>query len=248
MPVHHYGPLPDGITHALFDADDTLYPSSCGFQSVHIRKLIQDLFWQKYREREGQGASREASNKLSFWYYHNHRSAYVGMVREFGMSMEEIVDHVYHSGRLDYTVLDPCEQTRAGLEVIRYGHKLRLAILSNGTDVHVHQVLSAMGLTGLFGVVHGFNHNGYKPKPELSTIKNTLWDMNTRAENTIFIEDSLDNLRAARGLGMGYNVYIGEEHPTPPENEDNTFDLWAKTLPEALSAINDMLSRKKKAA
>lgn len=248
MSVHIYSPLPKGLTHALFDADDTLYPASSGFQSRLIVRLIRDLYRGKMRQRDGRTPTDEAVRALSVFYYEAYGSAYVGLVREFGMTMEEIVDYVYHSGRLDYSALNPCEQTRAGLEMLRYEHRLRLAILSNGTDVHVHMVLHAMNLTGLFGVVHGFNHNRFVPKPDPSTIENTLWDMNADASQTIFIEDSLNNLRAGHSLGMGYSVFIGEHLTSQPENSDGMLGMWATTLPEALSAINEQLTAFEKAA
>ena len=248
MPIRQYRALPDGITHALFDADQTLYPRSSGFETHLIMDRIKELVHKTMEAEKGAPVPFEDALALANQYYAEYGSSYLGLEADFGIPLEESLDFIYHDGGLDYSALSPCERTRAGLEVMRFERCIRLAILSNGTDVHVHQVLSAMSLTGLFGVVHGFNHNGYKPKPDPSTIENTLWDMNAQAERTIFIEDNLSNLRAARSLKIGFNVYIGEALESAPDNDDNAFDLWATTLPEALDALNQALAEKQEAA
>lgn len=237
-----YRQLPSAITHGLFDADQTLYAKSTGFESQHIVGRIYELVLDtmlKNGERATYGDAVEAAHR----YYNQYHSSYVGLMKEYGLTMKDIVDFVYHNGGLNYSYLPNCATTRQHLETLRHRYNMRLAVLTNGTDLHGHSVIKAMGLEGLFGAVLGFNHNGYKPKPDHSTFRYALDEMNVaNPQHVAIFEDALKNLKAATEMGFGYRVYIGEDEPEAPANADGYYDLWAHTLPEALEAINAMLN------
>lgn len=243
MAVKVYRRLPGAISHCLFDADQTLYAKSTRFESKYIVERIYALMLDTMRRNGKPNATMKDAVREGNRFYRQYHSSYVGLMKEYGLTMKDIVDYIYHNGELDYTLLPNCADTRKGLEQLRRRYNMRLAVLTNGTDIHGHAVIKAMGLEGLFGAVLGFNHNDYKPKPDHSTFRCALDEMNVaNPQHVAIFEDALKNLKAATEMGFGYRVYIGEEEPEAPANEDGTYDLWAHTLPEALDAINAMLN------
>lgn len=242
MAAKIYRRLPAAITHCLFDADQTLYPKSSRFESKYIVERIYCLMLDTMRRNGKPNATMQEAVQEAHRFYRVYHSSYVGLQKEYGLTMKDIVDYVYHNGELDYSQLPNCTTTREGLERLRQRYNMRLAVLTNGTDLHGHSVIKAMGLEGLFGAVLGFNHNGYKPKPDHSTFRCALDEMNVaNPQHVALFEDAMKNLKAAKELNFGYRVYIGEEETEAPANEDSVIDLWANTLPEALDAINAML-------
>jgi len=243
MAIKVYRRLPAAITHCLFDADQTLYAKSTRFESKYIVERIYYLMLDTMRRNGKPNTTMQEAVAEGNRFYRVYHSSYVGLQKEYGLTMKDIVDYIYHNAELDYGRLDICARTREGLEQLRQRYNMRLAVLTNGTDLHGHSVIKAMGLEGLFGAVLGFNHNGYKPKPDHSTFRCALDEMNVaNPQHVALFEDAMKNLKAAKEMNFGYRVYIGEEETEAPANEDGTIDLWANTLPEALDAINAMLA------
>ena len=232
-----YKPLPKGVTHAVFDVDQTLYPHSANFQALELEVRLEELVRKILIEHMGPIAEDVFQEKYSS-YCRNHGSSAVGLSLELGIDPESVFRRYFKPGAIDYTQLETCTNTRNKLLTLKQQHNLRLSLFTNSTDVHGHQVVAAMGLDGIFGHIFGINNMDYIPKPKEAAFKKLLWELNAPAKNIIFFEDSLSNLSAARQIGFGYNVYIGEKENNIPINEAGVFDLWAHTLPEALEIIN----------
>lgn len=238
-----YCKFKNNITHALFDADQTLYPASIGFEEQVLDTVLTSVARETFKKHISKDISEEYIQEKFTEYYHQYGASLVGVAKDLGLEASLLFDEAFKKKKIDYTCLPKCTKTREELIRLRDQNKIRLAILSNSTDLHVHQVIAAMGLDGLFGLIHGINHHNFSPKSDPNTFKNTLWEMAVEPEDVVLFEDSLKNLKVARDLGLGFSVYIGETEAHPPENTENLFDLWAPTLPEALAAFNNTLKK-----
>jgi HAD superfamily hydrolase (TIGR01509 family) len=84
----------------------------------------------------------------------------------------------------------------------------KLGLLSNTTPSEV--LRPEWGIDGYFSsVVYSFDHGELKPSPE--SFYRVCEELNTPLENTLFIDDTLKNVEAARRLGMEALHFQGRE-------------------------------------
>jgi glucose-1-phosphatase len=87
--------------------------------------------------------------------------------------------------------------------------KYKVALLSNTNSIHIRSVLQSFEKTyphlnfekNLFDQVF-FSHEMGDRKPNLSIYRNALCSMAQPANQTIFIDDNLDNVESAKALGI----------------------------------------------
>jgi putative hydrolase of the HAD superfamily len=63
-------------------------------------------------------------------------------------------------------------------------------------------VLDILGIAGLFDDVVSIEHTRFRPKPDSYGFLRLVARHRLRADRCIMVEDSLDNLRTAKRLGM----------------------------------------------
>src|ERR1019366_3710943 len=80
-------------------------------------------------------------------------------------------------------------------------HGLLTAILSNMGDSVLANIEREFDYLSSFDVrVWSYQHNMAKPDPAI--YRHLLKELGTRPEETLFIDDKLENIEAARALGM----------------------------------------------
>ena len=84
----------------------------------------------------------------------------------------------------------------------------RKAVFTNGSVCHAARVLSALGIDDLFEQVFDIRVARYLPKPYPDPYHAVLSMLDTEAADCVMIEDSRENLRTAKQLGMG-TVLVG---------------------------------------
>tara|TARA_R110002012_G_scaffold322096_1_gene555394 strand:+ start:81217 stop:81819 length:603 start_codon:yes stop_codon:yes gene_type:complete len=103
------------------------------------------------------------------------------------------------------------------IEQMAVDKKYRLFLLSNTNELHIRAVIKSMGILNFnrfkacfeqFYLSHEINLR----KPELSIYEYVLSQNHLKAEETLFIDDMLENTLAAETIGIKtWNLIVGKE-------------------------------------
>jgi putative hydrolase of the HAD superfamily len=203
----------------LFDLDNTLYsPERDLFALIDVRinRYMSEVVGIPVREVDG----------LRRDYWARYGVTLQGLIRHFGVDPEDYLEYVHDvdvAGRLG---LD------SGLRLALQGLTLRRAVFTNGSRGHAARVLNTLGLGDLFEEIFDIRVASYLPKPRPEPYLKVLEYLGTQAERCIMVEDSRENLKTAKELGMG-TVLVGKGHC--PEYVD--FQVTAAIeVPDALAS------------
>lgn len=113
----------------------------------------------------------------------------------------------YWSRRLDFALLGgPDPECVEAFELLSSNAKWNLNVVafSNGPRRYVLRVLEEIGLDGFFAPDRVFGVTDVLPhcKPDVGSFERVLKCIGARPEETIMVEDSMKNVRAAKALGM----------------------------------------------
>jgi putative hydrolase of the HAD superfamily len=178
-------------TWFLFDLGNTVIKLAyerviaaiCADATVTRDELV-DLFGEPgaYRDME-----RGAVSFYEFYEFLCDHAGYNGSIRDF--------HHVW-SDFFDGTV--------PGIEDLldRVRERYRVAFLSNSNEIHAEQIPTQFA--GLFQKddVFVFSHRLKCAKPDPEIFRRALETIGANAQDTVFIDDLLENVLAARALGM----------------------------------------------
>ena len=142
--------------------------------------------------------------------WHNHTE----QIRQNWLARITPADTVLLGGDLSWSMT--LTQARRELDFIAAlpGRKI---LLTNAPLLYALAVLKALRLLPLFDSFWGVEemrlHGEHRPKPSVSMLRHILWREGLSARRTVLVEDTLDNLKAARRLGLR-TVHI--HHPGTP--------------------------------
>lgn len=188
----------------LFDLDNTLHDTSHAiFPQIdrHMTWAVQSMLQ----------VDEAQANVLRERYWRRYGATMIGMVRHHGVNAREFLAR---SHGFDIPPL-----IRAGRDLPRLLSRLpgRRILLTNAPLCYATTVLRHLGILHLFDSLWGIEemqlHGEFRPKPSRSMLRHVLACEGVEPHRAILIEDTLDNLRAARATGMG-TVYI--HHPHTP--------------------------------
>lgn len=178
-------------TWFLFDLGNTLIKLAyervlkaiCADASVTRDELV-DLFEQpgSYRDME-----RGAVSFYEFYEFLCDNAGYRGSIRDF--------HHVWS---------DFFDGTMPGIEDLldRVRERHRVAFLSNSNEIHAELIPTQFAAIFQSDDVFVFSHRLKCAKPDPEIFQRALESIGATAQQTIFIDDLLENVLAARGLGM----------------------------------------------
>lgn len=174
----------------LFDLDNTLHNASAHI-FPHINRSMTD-----YLERH-LALEREQANALRLHYWKHYGATMLGLVRHHGTDPDHFLAQTHHFDRLDTMMVFD----RALKHLLRQlpGRKI---VFSNGPRRYAQAVLAAMGIRRYFDDVFGIEQMRYQPKPGIRAYRALLHDHRLVAQRCVLVEDSIDNLRTAKRLGM----------------------------------------------
>lgn len=187
----------------LFDLDNTLHNAS-----AHIFPHINAAM-TRYLEHH-LALSREEANALRMQYWHRYGATLLGLVRHHGTDPRHFLAETHRFERLhEMMVFDRA----LGSMLNRLpGRKL---VFSNGPRRYVDAVLNIMGIRRHFVATYGIEQLHFHPKPSVRAYRQLLDNEGLEARRCILVEDSAENLRTAKRLGMK-TVLIGRGLGQPP--------------------------------
>ncbi len=173
----------------LFDLDNTLYnPAHDLFSLIDVRinRFMRDVAEIPHAEVDG----------LRRRYWQNYGATLQGLIRHHAIDPESYLDYVHD---VDVTTrIKPDHDLRNSLAKLQ----APCYIFTNGSQQHAERVTQALGITELFADIFDIRIAAYQPKPNPEPYHGVLQALGIPATECVMIEDSVENLRQARELGM----------------------------------------------
>ncbi|MGB8643928.1 MAG: pyrimidine 5'-nucleotidase [Anaerolineae bacterium] len=177
------------LRYALFDLDETLYPTTNGLMQT-IGERMRLYIMQRY------GLPAEEAYALQKQYWREYGTTLRGLYIERHIDPEEYLRFVHDVSVRDFVTPDP--KLRAVLE----GIPLRKAIVTNADAPHARRVLKVLGLADLFAQIFDIVSFGYVCKPATEVYEYVLKQLGARGDECVLVEDMARNLPTARALGI----------------------------------------------
>jgi putative hydrolase of the HAD superfamily len=174
----------------IFDLDNTLHNAS-----AHIFPRINEAMTRYLREHLG--VDHEQANFLREHYWRRYGATLRGMMRHHGTDPHHFLRETHRFPDLESLLVVSRVLLRALARLP--GRKF---VFSNAPAHYVEAVLAALGVSRLFSVVHCIEHTGFRPKPHLHGFRRLVGRARLSARHCVFLDDSRENLRAAKSLHM----------------------------------------------
>jgi len=206
----------------VFDLDNTLHNASPHI-FPHISRSMTAYLQRHLRLTE------EDAGKLRAHYWRSYGATLLGMMRHHGTDPAHFLRETHAFPDLSNMVV--YERGLAAMLRRLPGRKL---VLSNAPRHYARAVLQMMGIDGYFDAVHCIESTGYQPKPSLAAFHSLLRAHGLIAARCVMVEDSRENLRPAKRLGMK-TVWVTREPRTPAYVDVKTASVLA--LPRLLGRL-----------
>jgi putative hydrolase of the HAD superfamily len=206
----------------VFDLDNTLHNASPHI-FPHINRSMTAYLQQQLQ------LSEEDAGNLRAHYWRRYGATLLGMMRHHGTDPEHFLRETHVLP--DLSVMVVYERGLAAMLRRLPGRKL---VLSNAPRQYAQAVLQRMGIEGHFDALHCIESTGYRPKPSLAAFHSLLRAHGLIASRCVMVEDSRENLRPAKRLGMK-TVWVTREPRAPAYVDAKTISVL--TLPRLLGRL-----------
>ena len=174
----------------IFDLDNTLHDARARiFPSMHeqINAYLRRNF----------GVDEAGANAMRQDFWRRYGTTLRGLMRHHGTDPRHFLAQTHVFPELAGMVVreNALKHALARLP----GRKL---VFSNAPRAYVEDVLRALRLARFFDAVYTIEDTGYRGKPSLHGFHVLLRNHDLDPHRCVFIDDMLENLRAARRLGM----------------------------------------------
>ena len=174
----------------IFDLDNTLHNATPHI-FPHINRSMTE-YVQKHLQLD-----ESAANDLRVRYWQRYGATMSGLMLNHGTDPDHFLWHTHQFPDLPQMVLrEP--RLRHALKSLP-GRKV---LFSNAPQHYAHAVLKLLRVDDLFDDVIAVEHTRYRPKPDNYGFMRVLRRHRIRAAQCVMVEDSLENLRTAKQLGM----------------------------------------------
>ena len=171
----------------------------------------------------------QAANELRVHYWQRYGATLSGMMRHHGTDPEHFLWHTHQFPELPQMVVhEPL--LRQVLQRLP-GKKL---VFSNAPQHYAHAVLKLLQVDDLFDDLFAIEHTRYQPKPKIAGFMRLLRKHRLNPARCVMVEDSAENLQAAKRLGMS-TVWVNTTARAPAY-----VDVKIRTvmeLPRAMSRL-----------
>ena len=174
----------------IFDLDNTLHNASPHI-FPHINRSMT-AYLQEHLQLD-----EKAANDLRIYYWQRYGATLSGLMRHHGTDPDHFLWHTHQFPELGRMVLrEP--RLRHVLKALP-GRKV---VFSNAPQQYAYAVLKLLRVDDLFDDVMAVEHTRYRPKPNNFGFMRLLKIHRVKAAQCVMVEDSLENLLAAKRLGM----------------------------------------------
>jgi putative hydrolase of the HAD superfamily len=186
----------------IFDLDNTLHDAR-----PHIFPHISRSMTDYVAGLLNLGA--DDANDLRDAYWKRYGATLIGLIRHHGVDPGHFLGETHRFPDLDRMVVGRRE-LRSVLQRLP-GRKI---VFSNAPGRYAGDVLQALGVDDLFDDVFSIERTRFRPKPEAHGFLRLMHAHRLVASRCVMVEDSLENLRTAKRLGMK-TVWVTEANCAP---------------------------------
>lgn len=212
----------------LLDLDNTLHDTSHAIFSRIDRAMgqaVQDLL----------GVDKPTSHRLRKAYWQRYGATMIGLVRHHGVDAREFLLRSH-----DFDVLPLIKAESALADKLRRlrGRKI---LLTNAPLDYAMAVLSHLRclhlIDSLWGIEEMRLFGQYRPKPSRAMLRHVLACERVAPHRAVLVEDTLDNLKAARAVGLrtAYVYHHGTPFSRQLRNRASCVDLRVLRFGELVS-------------
>lgn len=182
--------LPPSRRVWIFDLDNTLHDARPHiFPSMHAQ--INEYLMRHFDVDEA------GANEMRRGFWLRYGTTLKGLMRHHGTDPHHYLRETHRFPELADMVVHENALTHA---LARLGGK-RL-IFSNAPQHYVEEVLRTLGLGRYFDAVYTIESTRFKPKPAFQGFRLLLRAHNLAPHRCALVDDTLENLRTAKRLGM----------------------------------------------
>lgn len=186
----------------LFDLDNTLHNAS-----RHVFPHINRAMMAYIQEHLAVDAAEATRLRLEYW--RRYGATLLGLIRHHGIAPRHFLWHTHQFP--DLAAMLEWDRRLAGALRRLPGRKV---VFSNGPAHYAQAVLAGIDLRRRFAAVYSIEHVRFRPKPAPASFLHVLRSEHTPPSRAIMVEDSLDNLRTAKALGMK-TVWVSHSRRKP---------------------------------
>jgi len=177
------------IKYILFDLDDTLYPKETGLMTAIGQRILQYM-------QERMGLDPATARDLRHHYLQTYGTTLRGLQIHHNIDPDDYLAYVHDVPLGDYL------QSNTALEQALAEIQAEKIIFTNATTEHARRVLRCLGIEHHFNCIIDLRTMNYVNKPQPGAYLRALDILGARPEECLMVEDSVHNLRPAKGLGM----------------------------------------------
>lgn len=206
----------------IFDLDNTLHNATPHI-FPHINRSMTAYLQQHLQLDEA------AANALRIHYWHRYGATLSGLMKHHGTDPRHFLWHTHQFPKLPQMVLrEP-----------RLRHVLRRlpgkkVIFSNAPQHYAQAVLKLLRVEEFFDDLVAVEQTGYRPKPDSFGFMHLLRRHRIPAARCVMVEDSVENLVAAKRLGMR-TVWVNDGQKNSPCVDVKIRDVMQ--LPRAMARM-----------
>ena len=182
--------LPPSRRVWIFDLDNTLHDAR-----PHIFPSMHDQMnaWLMRRF----GLDLAGANEMRRFFWERYGTTLKGLMRHHGEDPKRFIRETHQFPELDPMVVgeNALRHALARLDGLRL-------VFSNAPRHYVHEVLRALGVARFFHGIYTIEDTRYRPKPAFNGFRVLLRAHNIDPHRCVMVDDMLENLRAAKRLGM----------------------------------------------
>ena len=186
----------------LFDLDNTLHDASPHI-FPHINRSMT-AYLQRHLALD-----KAEADQLRRHYWLRYGATLLGLMRHHGTDPHHFLTETHDFPDLRRMVVFD-RALKSALQRLP-GRKV---VFSNAPQRYIETVLELLGIEQLFDTVFGIERLEFHPKPQAHAFRTVLKAIRVPAHRCIFIEDTADNLRTAKRLGMR-TVWVSHTLNTP---------------------------------
>ncbi|MGH8760629.1 MAG: pyrimidine 5'-nucleotidase [Burkholderiales bacterium] len=186
----------------IFDLDNTLHDAR-----AHIFPHIDRSMTAYLAEHLDIGA--DAANELRQFYWRRYGATLVGLIRHHGIDPHHFLRETHRFPEIENLVVG-----RRELRSVLRRLPGRKIVFSNAPAHYSRAILAALGVDDLFEDVFSIERTRFRPKPDAHGFRRLLRAHRLLASRCIMVEDSLENLRTAKRLGMK-TVWVDQSSRAP---------------------------------
>lgn len=183
----------------LFDLDNTLHNASHAIFPA-INQNMNALIARVLDDQQ-LPSDPAAVDAVRIHYWHRYGATLLGMIRHHGVRADEFLRDAHRFDDLAGMI-----RAERGIQQLMRRLPGRKILLTNAPRAYAHAVLRHLGLHRHFAEhvpIEAMRvHGQWRPKPSRLMLRQLLRRSGLAAGRCVLVEDTLDNLRAAKSLGM----------------------------------------------